>query len=242
MPDAAPVVAPNLNRRHMRQDDMSETIRQLEQFEMRDEARVAMGETIDTPPRPTRRARVWQTRDLVITAVVGVAFAVLLVPFTYVYAAAQAGGVLGRAAAGGLFFLPAAFVAYVMRKPGAIVLVGLISGLLAVPFTPFGLIVLAISVLTAALAEPAAWLITRYRHFTWGKMALLGFIVGLIEFVLVAIGIRTTRLEWPVLLTAVLISALGFMLAALAGKGLADAVARTGALANTPLGQANAAV
>lgn len=186
------------------------------------------------------RTRRWSTRDLLVTAVIGVTFAVLLVPFTYAYTAAQAGGVLGRAVAGGLFFLPAAFAAYVMRKPGAIALVGLISGLLAMPFTPFGLAVLGISVLTAALAEPVVWLLTRYRHFSLVRVAALGFVVGLIEFLLIAFGIRTTRLELPVLIAAVLISAIAFMTAAIVGKLLADAVARTGVLANTPLGRASA--
>lgn len=129
-----------------------------------------MDQTVPSPipsaATPAPRTRRWSTHDLLVTAVIGVAFAVLLVPFTYTYAAARAGGVLGRAAAGELFFLPAAFATYVMRKPGAVVLVGLISGLLAVPFTPFGLVVLGISMLTALLAEPIVWLITRYRNYT----------------------------------------------------------------------------
>ncbi|MCS6847079.1 MAG: ECF transporter S component [Anaerolineae bacterium] len=183
------------------------------------------------------RARRWTTRDLLVTAMIGVAFAVLLIPFTYAYAAAQAGGVLGRAVAGGLFFLPAAFAAYVMRKPGAVVLVGLISGLIAIPFTPFGLVVLGISVLTAVLAEPVVWVITRYRNYSWARIAALGFAVGLIEFLLIAIGIRSTRLELPVLVVAVALSAIGFLIAAIVGRLLADAVARTGVLAGTPLGQ-----
>jgi energy-coupling factor transport system substrate-specific component len=174
---------------------------------------------------------------LLVTAVIGVAFGVLLVPFTYTYAAMQAGGVSGRAAAGGLFFLPAAFTAYVMRKPGAMVLVGLISGLLAVPFIPFGLVVVAISVLTTALGEPFAWLITRYRHFSLVRMAVLGLAVGLVEFLLIAFGIRATRLEPLILVAAVLVSGLAFMVAAVVGKSLADAVARTGVLSNTPLGR-----
>lgn len=51
-----------------------------------------------------------------------------------------------------------------MRKSGAIVLIGLISGLRAMPFTPFGMAILGVSVLTAVPAELAAWLLTRYRH------------------------------------------------------------------------------
>lgn len=68
-------------------------------------------------------------------------------------------------------------------------------------------------------------------------MAALGFVVGLVEFLLIAIGIRSTRLELPVLVAAVALSAIGFLIAAVVGRLLADAVARTGVLANTPLSQ-----
>jgi energy-coupling factor transport system substrate-specific component len=188
--------------------------------------------TTAAPMRQRTKPSRWSTRELVVTAIIGATFGVLLIPFTYTYTAAQAGGALGRAAAGGLFFLPASFTVYAIRKPGAVLLVGLISGLFSAPFTPFGLVVIVISMLTAVMTEPVAWLTTGYRRFSVPRMGLLGLMIGLLEFLLIAATARTTRLEPVVFVPALVVSGLAFVAASVAGKLLADAVARTGVLAN----------
>lgn len=171
-----------------------------------------------------------------ITIVIGVAFAVLLVPFTYAYAAAQALGVLARSAAGALYFIPAAFVAYVMRKPGAVILVGVTSGLIAMPFTPFGIIVPLVSIATGAFGELMTWLIARYEHVDTLRMILVGAATGALEFIVILAGLRSTSLSIGVIVLAVLISAAAFTISAVVAKLLADAVARTGVLNGTALG------
>ncbi|MEX2143688.1 MAG: ECF transporter S component [Anaerolineales bacterium] len=181
----------------------------------------------------------WSTRDLMVTIVIGLAFGVLLIPVTYAYAALLSLGILARALLSGVYYLPAAFSAYVVRKPGAILLVSLVSALVAMPFTAYGFIVLIIGALTGIIGELVIWFFTRYRNFSMGRMALAGGIAGLLEFLLILASLRTTQFEIGILVVALLVSALTFMLCAILAKVLADAVARTGVLANTALGRTN---
>ena len=181
----------------------------------------------------------WSTRDLMVTIVIGLAFGVLLIPVTYAYAALLSLGVLARSLLSGVYFLPAAFAAYVIRKPGSILLVCLVSALAAMPFTAYGFIMLMVGLLTGVIGELVTWLFTRYRNFGLGRFALAGAVGGLLEFLLILASLRTTQFELGILVLALLVSALTFALSAVLAKLLADAVARTGVLANTALGRTN---
>jgi len=171
--------------------------------------------------------------------VIGLAFGVLLIPVTYAYAALLSLGILARSLLGGVYYLPAAFAAYVVRKPGSILLVSLVSALVAMPFTAYGFIVLLIGALTGLIGELVTWFFTRYRNFTLGRLALTGAVGGLLEFLLILGSLRSTQFDLGILGGALLVSALTFGLCAVLAKVLADAVARTGVLANTALGRTN---
>jgi len=179
----------------------------------------------------------WSTRDLLITFAIALVFGVLLIPVTYVYAAALTLGLWARSLVGGLYFLPAAFGGYVLRKPGAIFLVSLASGLAAMFFTPDGLNVLVVSLRTGALGELAVWLVTHYRHFGQVRLILVGVLVGLLEYLLILFSLRSSQLEWWVGVLAALVSGVTFATSALLARMLAHAVVKTGVLANTELGQ-----
>ena len=181
----------------------------------------------------------WSTRDLMVTIVIGLAFGVLLIPVTYAYAALLSLGILARSLLGGVYYLPDAFAAYVVRKPGSILLVSLVSALVAMPFTAYGFIVLLIGALTGLIGELVTWFFTRYRNFTLGRLALTGAVGGLLEFLLILGSLRSTQFDLGILGGALLVSALTFGLCAVLAKVLADAVARTGVLANTALGRTN---
>jgi ABC-type thiamin/hydroxymethylpyrimidine transport system permease subunit len=181
----------------------------------------------------------WSTRDLMVTIVIGLAFGVLLVPVTYAYAALLTLGILARSLLGGVYYLPAAFSAYVIRKPGSILLVSLVSALVAMPFTAYGFIVLMIGLLTGLIGELVVWFFTRYRNFSLGRLVLAGVVGGLLEFLLILASLRSTQFELGILGAALLVSGLTFGLGAAVARWLADAVARTGVLANTALGKTN---
>ncbi len=179
----------------------------------------------------------WKTRDLLIAFAISLVFGILLVPVTSLYAAALALGVLARAIIGGVYFLPAAFGAYVMRKPGALLLISVASGLAAMFFTPYGFVVLLISVITGALGELCVGLLTQYRHFSQVRLVFAGALAGLAEYSLILLALRSSQLEWWVGALAALLSALTFALSTLLARLLADTVVKTGVLANTQLGQ-----
>ncbi|MCS7088673.1 MAG: ECF transporter S component [Thermoflexales bacterium] len=187
--------------------------------------------------QPLKRP-LWTTRELLIAMVIAVVFGVVMVSSTYLYAAVLGLGIFARSAATGLFFLPAAFAAYVLRKPGAVFLVSVVSGLVAIPFTPYGLLVLGIGALTGAIGELATWIVTRYRHFSLHRLLATGALAGLIEFSSVlASSLRTTPLTPALALVAILLSVSAFVIMTFAAYAIANAVQRTGVLANTALGR-----
>ena len=106
--------------------------------------------------------------------------------------------------------------------------------------TRFGCIVgVGIGGLTGLIGELVTWLFTRYRNFALSRLVLAGAVGGLVEFALILGSLRSTQFEVSILVAALLVSALTFGICAGLAKWLADAVARTGVLANTPLGRAN---
>lgn len=184
----------------------------------------------------------WNTRDLMVTLVIGLALGVLLIPVTYAYVAfLGVGGLFTRALIGGIYFLPAVFAAYVVRKPGASFLASAIGGLTSMPFTPYGFIVLAVSILIGLLGELFIWLNTRYKDFALPRLLTAGAATGLAVFLLILGSVlRSAEFEWNALvLVALVLSGVTFAVCGLLAKALADAVARTGVLGNTALGKAN---
>ena len=180
----------------------------------------------------------WSTRDLMVTIVIGLAFGVLMIPVTNLYAFIRASGPLAQTAVGSLYFVPIAFAAYVMRKPGVVILVSVISGLVVL-VTPYGFYALLISVVTGVIGELVFWILTRYRQVGLGRLLLFGGLSGLLEFGVLLRALGSSKFELSVLVTALAVSVVTFAGCALIAKILADSVARTGVLANTALGRAN---
>ena len=181
------------------------------------------------------RKRSWSTRDLLIAIVIGMAFGVILIPVTNLYAGLRGLGVFVQTAVGSLYFVPVAFAAYVMRKPGVIVLVSFISGVILLA-TPYGFYALLIEGLTGIIGEIVFWAITRYRNFGTTRYVAAGGVVGLLEFWVILESLRSTNFEPMILVLGVLVSIVAFAICAVVAKFLADGVARTGVLANTALG------
>lgn len=188
-----------------------------------------------------KKSSKWSTRDLLVTIVIGLAFGVLLIPVTWAYAGLlSAGGIFTRAILGGLYFLPAAFAAYVMRKPGATVLASILSALPSM-LGPYSLIVLMIGALIGLVGELFVWLLTRYKNFTTARMLWLGLASGVTVYLLILGSmLRTTAFEPSILLIAAVVSAAVFAACSLVARYLANSVVKTGVLANTALGETTA--
>lgn len=188
-----------------------------------------------------KKSSKWSTRDLLVTIVIGLAFGVLLIPVTWAYAGLlSAGGIFTRAILGGLYFLPAAFAAYVMRKPGATVLASILSALPSM-LGPYSLIVLMIGALIGLVGELFVWLLTRYKNFSTPRMLWLGMASGVTVYLLILGSmLRTTAFEPSILLIAAVVSAVVFSACSLVARYLANSVVKTGVLANTALGETTA--
>jgi energy-coupling factor transport system permease protein len=188
-----------------------------------------------TKPTQTWLPR-WSTRDLLITAVIGVVFGVLFTAVFYVYSVVLAAVPLAAFAFSGMAYCGPFFLAYVMRNPWAVVLGQLISGLAAVPFHPAGLAVVIGAIIYMVFSLVALVIGTRFKHFSvrsWALAALAagalnlawnGFILGSFSFA-PAINIVAGALA--------VASCFGF---AFLARSVARATARAGVLTQTPLG------
>ncbi|MCW5876418.1 MAG: ECF transporter S component [Anaerolineales bacterium] len=187
---------------------------------------------------PTKTSSKWNTRDLMVTLVIGLAVGVLFIPTTIIYVGSLAGGMLARSVIGGVYFLPAVFAAYVIRKPGAGLLASAVGGMVALA-SPNGFIAMIVCIMIGLLGDLLIWLITRYKSFSASKLGLAGFVTGLGVFLAMLSRLGGDDMQLAVVVPALLVSGLAFAACALLAKALADAVARTGVLANTGLGKEN---
>ena len=180
----------------------------------------------------------WKTRDLLVTAAIGIVFGIVL------SGAVNLGTVLAAALTpliGGIFVMPVYVVAgmtalYIIRKPGAAVISELVTGLIMMPFTPFGFIVLLGRLLDGVLYE-VPFLVTRYRRWGWMSMMLSAGLAATVLWTIGMFGMGGFNLDPGMI---VLLYVGNFVATAIGGalaKALADAIAKTGVLASFAIGQ-----
>jgi energy-coupling factor transport system substrate-specific component len=86
-----------------------------------------------------RGLRAWTTRDLLVTAVIGIVFGLVAIPIQMVFTSLEMlTGPIGSRILIGIFYTPALMALYIIRRPGAAVLTRLIIALASVAFTPWG--------------------------------------------------------------------------------------------------------
>ncbi len=179
----------------------------------------------------------WKTREIMVTVVIGLAFGLILIPATYAYIAIAAFGPLVQWSVVGFWFVSALFGAYVRRRPGTAFLVQFISQLVLVPFTPFGIAYLLSAVVYGIACEAGVALATRYRHFALPQMAAGGALSGLIVFLFGIVILQVLNFPLPIVFGILALCLISGALAGIVGKLLADAIARTGVLSSTAIGQ-----
>lgn len=137
--------------------------------------------TVATPPRPTGA---WRTRDIVVTAVIGVAFGVVF--WAWGNLVWPALGVLGplQNLLYGPWLIPAVLGPLVVRRPGsgvfAEVVAASVSALLG---SQWGVLVLVYGVVQG-LAGELPFLATRYRSFGWPVVIAAGVLASLAAWLL----------------------------------------------------------
>jgi ABC-type thiamin/hydroxymethylpyrimidine transport system permease subunit len=192
-----------------------------------------------TPQPQTRSGRFslasWRTRDLLLTAVIALTCGVLFSGVFFLYAVVLAAFPLGAFAFAGMAYFGPFLIAYVVRRPGAVVVGQVVGGLAAIPFHPAGLAVLIGFALYGLISLLALWLGTRFRDFgrrAWGSAALIAATGNLLWNGLV-LGSFSLTAEANLLSGALaLASCVGF---AFAARGVAQALFRAGVLRDPTL-------
>jgi energy-coupling factor transport system substrate-specific component len=183
---------------------------------------------------PGRAAVRWRTVDIVVTAVLGVAFGVVFWAWNLVF------GVLAEplnffpplsAVLNGVYLMPGVVAGLVVRKPGAAVFASTLAAAVSILLgSPYGLIIVWYG-LIQGLGGELGFLLTRYRSFGWATAVLAGITAGLSTSVLDNTLYYSSLSFWgyqvPYTAFTVLSSVL---LAGVVGLLLVRALARTGAL------------
>ncbi len=180
----------------------------------------------------------WKTRDLLVTAAIGIVFGLVLA------GALNLGIVLGAALTpliAVILVMPVTVLAgmmalYIIRKPGTAVISELVTGLIMAPFTLYGVGALPFRLIEGVLYE-APFLVTRYRRWGWISMMLSPALPAMALFTMAMFSYGGFNLEPGMI---VLLYAGNFVAAAIGGalaKALADAIAKTGVLDSYAIGQ-----
>ena len=196
--------------------------------------------------QPTASSRRWRTVDIVVAAVVAVAFGVVFWAWGLLWnGPADAIPLPGRAFMYGVWLLPAVVGGLIIRKPGAAFFTEALAALVSVALgTAWGW-TLVIQGPIEALAGELAFALFAYRSFGIAVASLAGALSGLAASVYDIVvwypapDYSTTGMRLPYVLITVVSSA---VIAGLGGYALTRALAQTGVLDRFPSGRQRLAV
>jgi energy-coupling factor transport system substrate-specific component len=186
----------------------------------------------------------WRTADIVVTAVIAVAFGVVFAGWNALWESFQGFAAFPPAKAIfiGVWLIPAVLAPLVIRKPGAGVFAETVAAIISTFLgSPWGTITILYGLVQGVGGE-AGFAATAYRSFRLPIAliggALAGAAAGLID---IAVYYTDWSLTWQ--LAQVLISAAsGLVVAGLGSWLLAKALSQTGVLDSFPSGRERVAV
>ena len=193
-------------------------------------------DAVEQPPALSR----WRTVDIVVTAVLGVAFGVLFWAWNLLWAATGAWFTAfppAQAVVYGVWLLPAVVAPLIVRKPGAAILAETVAAIVsALLGAQWGAQVVLYG-LIEGLAGELGYALFGYRRFGWLQTALSAVLAGAAAAVLdLVYWYPTWTGGWK--LTYVLVVVLSTLVVAGAGGlALTRALARTGALSSFASGR-----
>jgi len=204
---------------------------------MAEQAVRSSSESVDPQPGGNR----WRTVDIVVTAVLGVAFGVVFWAWNLAFGPLSAPlaflaplvGILN-----GVYLMPAVVAGLMVRKPGAAVFASTLAAALSLLFgSPYGGIIIVYG-LVQGIGGELGFLLTRYRSFGWGTAILAGVTAGLSTSImdnsLYYSDLSFVGFKLPYTVFTVISSVL---LAGVVGLLLVRAMARTGALSSFASGR-----
>jgi energy-coupling factor transport system substrate-specific component len=190
--------------------------------------------------------RAWRTVDIVVAAVIAVAFGVVFWAWGLLWnGPADAIPLPGRAIIYGVWLVPGVLGGLIIRKPGAAFFTETVAAIVSIALGSAWGWTLAIEGPVEALGAEIAFLLVAYRSFGIVVASLAGLLSGLaagiydIVYWYPAADYSTTAMRLPyVAITA----ASSLVVAGIGSWALARALAQTGVLDRFPSGRARAAV
>jgi energy-coupling factor transport system substrate-specific component len=194
-----------------------------------------------TGHRDAGPARRWRTVDIVVTAVLGVAFGVVFWAWNLAFGPLSAPlaflaplvGILN-----GVYLMPGVVAGLLVRKPGAATFASTLAAALSLLFgSPYGGIIVIYG-LVQGLGAELGFVLTRYRRFGWFTAVLAGVTAGLstsiLDNSLYYSNLPLLGFKVPYTIFTIVSSVL---LAGVVGLLLVRALARTGALSSFAAGR-----
>jgi energy-coupling factor transport system permease protein len=192
---------------------------------------------VSTDAAPARR---WRTVDIVVTAVLGVAFGVVFWAWNLLWAATGTAFTAfppAQAVMYGVWLLPAVLAPLVVRKPGAALFAELMAAVVsALLGSSWGAIVLLYGLLQG-LAGELGYAAFRYRRFGWPQALLSAALAGAMAAVLDLLYYYPTWAGGWKTIYVLLVVASTAVIAGGGGTALVRALARTGALSSFAAGR-----
>jgi energy-coupling factor transport system substrate-specific component len=183
----------------------------------------------------------WRTVDIVVTAVLGVAFGVVFWAWNLAFGPLSAPlaflaplvGILN-----GVYLMPAVVAGLLVRKPGAATFASTLAAAVSLLFgSPYGGIIVIYG-LVQGIGGELGFALTRYRHFGWGTALLAGVTAGLstsiLDNSLYYSELSLFGFKVPYTVFTIISSVL---LAGVVGLLLVRALAKTGALSSFAAGR-----
>src|SRR3954467_8949622 len=182
---------------------------------------------------PERASVRWRTVDIVVTAVLGVAFGVVFWAWNLVWAAPGTAFTAfppAQALMYGVWLLPAVVAPLIVRKPGAAIFAETVAAIVsALLGAQWGAQVVLYGLLEG-LAGELGYAVFAYRRFGWPQALLSAVLAGAMAAVLdLVYWYPLWTAGWKVTYVAVVVAST-VVICGIGGTALVRALARTGAL------------
>ena len=191
-------------------------------------------ESTEKRSRTTSKRKVagWVTHDLMVIAAISIVFAIVLSGLSYFFVMfiIPLGPVI-RSIGSGLWFMPAIFVGYIFRRPGAVPISQFIIRVISVPLSAYGWMEIPGGIVVGGGVE-SILAVTRYRNYSLPVLMMAGVMAGVFRVVARWIPLGIPFLTREMQIAFVVVSLVSGAASGWLGKLLADEVAKTGVLNN----------